>query len=65
MKPYSEGEHLLRSIDGPLFREQRQLLDSLITEANGNVLYGLVGLLDEIADYIHDVHGIDCLLAED
>lgn len=61
-------------IDGPLFRSQRALLIRLADLARKKQLYeplpgdvdlleGLLGLTDAIADQAHDRHGIDCLLA--
>lgn len=60
-------------LDGPLFRNQRKLLLELIDHAHRGVpihmdaeqaelLEGLLGLTDDIADQAHDLHGIDCLL---
>lgn len=62
------------SIDGPLFRRQRELLIALADDArNGRqvqlgtehaeLLEGLVELTDAIADQAHE-YGIDCLIAE-
>ena len=61
------------TIDGLTFRQQRELLLKLHGLAGGGVPYlpasgdqelieGLIGLTDEMADQAHDVHGIDCLL---
>jgi hypothetical protein len=58
---------LIKKIDGPLFKEQRQVIleliddDSLLT-SDIRALQGLQNLLDEIADIAHDQYGIDCLL---
>jgi hypothetical protein len=61
-------------IDGPLLREQRQLLLKVLDAAcrktpflfqddnDRNLLEGLFEMLDEIADQAHDRYGIDCLL---
>jgi hypothetical protein len=61
------------NLDGPAFRSQRELLLRITDFAHrkqpykpapGDVdlLEGLVGLTDSIADQAHDQHGIDCLL---
>ena len=61
------------SIDGPLFRRQRELLIRLAEAARSGrpgelgpeqaeLLEGLVGLTDTVADQAHDRYGIDCLL---
>lgn len=62
-------------IEGPLFREQRQLLLHLTEHLKRGVplphepnhaelLDGLLNLTDRIADQAHDRYGIDCLIAE-
>lgn len=62
------------TIDGPLFRKQRELLIALADSARGGrtmpmgseqsaLLEGLVELTDAIADQAYD-QGIDCLIAE-
>ncbi len=62
-------------LSGPLFRKQRRLVRRLADAADkGDVfvwlpgddelLSGVEGLLDEIADQAHDKHGIDCLEKE-
>jgi len=68
LKPY------LLHMDGPLFRNQRQLLLKLVdamergkpcsplSEDDRNLFAGIVELLDSLADQAHDRHGIDCLL---
>jgi hypothetical protein len=58
---------LIKKIDGPLFKEQRQVIAELIDDAyqeesDIRALEGLQNLLDEIADIAHDQYGIDCLL---
>jgi len=64
------------SLDGGLFRAQRELLLRIADLArrklpyepapgDDEVLEGLLGLTDEIADQAHDRHGIDCLLHDD
>jgi hypothetical protein len=64
------------NIDGQLFRAQRELLLKLADLAqegrpykpapgDSDLLDGLIGLTDELADQAHDRHGIDCLLSED
>ena len=61
------------SIDGPLFRRQRELLIRLAEAARSGrpselgpeqavLLEGLVDLTDAVADQAHDRYGIDCLL---
>ena len=66
--------HYLLTIDGPLLRNQRQLLLKLLDAAcrktafrfegdnDRALLAGLAAMLDEIADRAHDRFGIDCLL---
>ena len=66
--------HYLLTIDGPLLRNQRQLLLKLLDAAHRktafrfegdndhDLLAGLSAMLDEIADRAHDRFGIDCLL---
>jgi hypothetical protein len=53
-------------IDGPSFRQQRQLalrLRQQIADPQDQALWdGLIALTDEIADQAHDRHGLDCLL---
>jgi hypothetical protein len=67
-----EHNYLL-SIDGPQFREQRELLIRLCAAARtgrpcelglqkAELLEGLVNLTDAVADQAHDRYGIDCLL---
>lgn len=61
------------SIDGPLFRAQRELLLKVADLARRGQSYapapgdeglweGLLGLTDAVADQAHDRYGIDCLL---
>ena len=77
-QPLSEERHryILGPIDGPTFREQRQLLLSLaclarkgqayqVNDVDQELLDGLVNLTDVIADQAHDKHGVDCLLKPD
>jgi len=64
-------------IDGQLLRKQRRLLLDLtettfggtriVPEASNErvLLEGIIALLDEIADQVHDRYGIDCLEPED
>lgn len=65
--------HIFAKIDGPLFRQQRQLLIKLtdqasnskscvLTERDRELLEGLINLTDAIADEAHDQYGIPCLL---
>ena len=62
-------------LDGPLFRAQREFLlrlhhaagrgESIPLGPNEHeLLEGLLGLTDAIADQAADCHGIDCLLLE-
>ena len=61
------------TIDGPAFRQQRELLQRLRGFAAAKMPYwpapgepesldGLIGLTDEMADQAHDNHRVDCLL---
>ena len=61
------------SIDGPLFRRQRERLISLADAARSGrpcemgpeqaeLLEGLVGLTDAVAVQSHDRHGLGCRL---
>ena len=59
------------NIDGPIFRCQREILIRLANDRNYtpsdadiDLIDGLIGLTDEIADQAHDIHGIDCLLSD-
>lgn len=59
----------LKGIDGPLFREQRQLLITLCDDIRLDddekfLISGLVNWTDDIADYLHDQRGLDCLITE-
>jgi hypothetical protein len=69
VKPY------LLNIDGPAFRAQRQLLLRIAdavrrkqpyepAPGDDDLLEGLLGLTDAVADEAHDRHGIDCLLED-
>ena len=64
--------HILANIDGPLFRQQRELLIKLadqasnsrpcsLTERDRELLEGLINLTDAIADEAHDRYGKNCL----
>ena len=64
------------SIDGPQFREQRELLISLadavrsgrpceLGSKQAELLEGLANLTDALADQAHDRYGIDCLISGD
>jgi len=64
------------TIDGPLFRRQRGLLENLLGAVlrgtprapepdDKELLAGTIELLDAIADQAHDRHGIDCLEPDD
>ena len=61
-------------IDGPQFRQQRELLILLADAARSGrpcvlgskqagLLEGLVNLTDALADQAHDRYGIDCLIS--
>ena len=74
IRAMSELKSYALRIDGPLLRNQRQLLMKIAELARHKqpyeplpgddaLLEGLLGLTDEIADQAHDRHGIDCLLA--
>jgi hypothetical protein len=71
--PMDEAQFYTLHIDGPLFRRQRELLlriqeavhrkRQFIPQADDDdLLEGLLGTTDAIADQAHDRHGIDCLL---
>jgi hypothetical protein len=72
----ASDDHRLR-IDGPLLRDQRRLLLTLLDRTGEQVLKmpisqderalleGISELLAEIADQAHDRHGIDCLESTD
>ena len=75
-QPVSGESHnyVIKRLDGPTFRKQRELLLTLIeaaqqgkaygaNRAEQDLLGGLVNLTDSIADQAYDNHGIDCLLA--
>ena len=61
-------------IDGPLLADQRRLLLKVMdtvfrgepyvaeTPKDGELLQGIMALLDEIADQAHDRHGLDSLI---
>ena len=65
-------DEIVKRINGPLFRQQRELVlelavgrkVSIVDLDDRELLEGLTGLLDHIADYAHDVHGVDCLMLE-
>lgn len=65
--------HILANINGPLFRQQRQLLIKLadqasnskpcqLTEHDRELLEGLMNLTDALADEAYDHYKINCLL---
>jgi hypothetical protein len=71
---FNMPEDYALSLDGPLFRRQRELLIALADGAhNGRqvqidpeqaeLLAGLVELTDAVADQAYE-HGIDCLIGE-
>jgi len=61
-------------MDPALFKEQRRCLLEMAGEVGGadapdeghraDLLDGLTNMLDDLADYGHDVLGMDCLLEE-
>ena len=68
------GDSYLLSIEGHLFRKQRDLLIGLADDARNGLACrlnseqielpeGLIGLTDSLADQAHDRHGIDCLIS--
>jgi hypothetical protein len=72
---WTSADEILRGMDSGLFREQRRLLGRLIEDArhgiagpinaaDADLLDGLDGMLDDVADFAHDVLGLDCLLEE-
>ncbi len=72
LQPPPNGYDL--ELDGPLFRAQRELLLRLhhaagmgesipLGPAEEELLEGLLGLTDAIADQAADCYGIDCLLS--
>lgn len=79
-RKWSSADEILEAMDPKLFREQRSWLlevreaiqeGRLIDTGDGEwdeavyALGGLVHLLDDVADYAHDVLGMDCLLEEE
>jgi hypothetical protein len=75
-KPQSSEFAYRLSLDGDLFRRQRELLLRLASAASegrpletttkdAEHLEGLIGLCDSLADQAHDRNGIDCLLTND
>ena len=72
LQPPPNGYNL--ELDGPLFRAQRELLLRLhhaagqgepitLRPSERELLEGLLGLTDAIADQAADCHGIDCLIS--
>jgi len=72
----NDTKHYALDLDGKLFRAQRGLLLRIADLArrgqpyqpapgDDNLLEGLLGLTDAIADQAHDRYGIECLLHED
>ncbi|MBN1772540.1 MAG: hypothetical protein JXB32_14820 [Deltaproteobacteria bacterium] len=76
---WKSADDILRAMDPALFREQRRwflaavqaIRDGTLADAGGldwesagDLLDGLDSLLDDLADYAHDVLGMDCLLEE-
>ena len=65
------ADEVVAGINGELFKKQRLLLFELSDEAHEsgdlekhNLLEGLIGLTDCIADAAHDYHDVDCLLCD-
>ena len=72
---WKSADEILKGMDPALFREQRRSLRWIIEDAGRNItrpisaadvdlLDGLESMLDDVADYAHDVLGLDCLLEE-
>ena len=75
--PEGQSASYTLTLDGPLFRKQREFLLRLSEGVRAKeatppqlpadaeeVLEGLISLTDQIADQAHDRYGIDCLLTE-
>jgi hypothetical protein len=64
----SERDLLVRlAIDGPLLAKQRAVLDFVVEHRTYNkdmkdMLSGLSNMLNVIADQLHDIYGVPCLL---
>jgi len=55
------------AINGALFKKQRELVLTVHFREKDTILAwdGFLNWLDAMADYYHDVEGVDCLLTED
>ena len=54
-------------IDGPAFRNQRNMIEGILNtgvlnQHDANLMLGLIELCDSIADQAIDSHGIDCAI---
>jgi hypothetical protein len=74
-RQWKSADEILKGMDPTLFREQRRRLLALIEDARRSItgpisaadvdlLDGLDNLLSDLADFGHDVLGMDCLLEE-
>jgi hypothetical protein len=72
---WKSADAILRGMDPAAFRDQRRLLLALVdrgksgssnelTAADADQLDGLESMLDDLADFAHDVLGMDCLIEE-
>jgi hypothetical protein len=70
---WQSADEILKAMDPGLFREQRRRLGQLVEDARRSItgpisaadvdlLDGLEAMLDDLADFSHDVLGLDCLL---
>jgi len=72
---WNSADEILQEMDPALFREQRRRLGQLVEDARRSItgpisavdvdlLDGLGAMLDDLADFAHDVLGMDCLVEE-
>jgi len=72
---WKSADEILKGMDPARFRDQRRLLLALVqrgksgssdelTAADADQLDGLESLLDDLADFAHDVLGMDCLIED-
>jgi hypothetical protein len=70
---WKSADEILRAMDPALFREQRRLIIDLVESASkdrgdgghrADLLDGLDSLLADLADFAHNVLGMNCLLEE-
>ena len=72
---WKSADEILRGMDPAAFRDQRRLLLALVdrgksgssnelTAADADQLDGLENMLSDVADFAHDVLGLDCLIEE-